>query len=157
MYLKIFAWRYNKYEYFRYFMCNRCSKMEVVAVQKDQYCHKLRFQLLCILHSDTFTASQRSYGKVIFSEVSVVLSTGGRGSPLWTETLWTQTPWIQPPGYRSPSGQRFHGQRPPLDIEPLPDRDPLGQRPLLDRYTPDWHLVVAIEAGGTHPTGMYTC
>ena len=69
----------------------------------------------------------------MFLHLSVILSTRGV-SPLWTET-----PWIETPPDRNP-----------------PDRDPLDRDP-PPRETPDWYLVTATEAGGTHPTGMHTC
>ena len=72
---------------------------------------------------------QRSYGKEVFSRVSVILSTGGGLSgrhPPWGDT---------------PSGQNT----PPARHPPHPGRQPPPQQ------------TAAAADGGTHPTGMHSC
>ena len=87
---------------------------------------------------------QRSWGKVIFSQASVILLTGG-----WYEAD-TPPRSRHPPGVDTPQEQTPSGadtppeQKPPLgaDTPPRPDTPP-------PRY--------GHRAGGTHPTGMQTC
>ena len=95
----------------------------------------------------TYYRPQRSCGKAMFSQMSVILFTGGRGSlsgrppdrdppgqiPPWTETLQTETPWTETPQTETPR-QTPSGQRPPPDRDPL-HRDP-RQRP--PRQRPPW-------------------
>ena len=72
---------------------------------------------------------QRSWGKVMFLQASVILLTGGYLTP----------PRADPPGGRHPPGA---GSRPP----------PLGTDP------PGQHAVrYGQRAGGMHPTGMQSC
>ena len=115
---------------------------------------------------------QLSWGKVIFSQASVILFTGG--------STWAGTP----PGPGTPPLTRY-----PLDqVHPLGPGTPPGTRytpspgthppgpgtPPWTRYTP-WDQVhpqgpgtppnnqvhpprrYGQQAGGTHPTGMYSC
>ena len=97
---------------------------------------------------------QRSCGKVMFSQASVILSTGGGGV------------WQIPPGRHPP------GQTPPWQT-PLPGRHPRADTtqadtPLLSACwdkRPSPCLVhagihpppAATAADGTHPTGMHSC
>ena len=71
---------------------------------------------------------QRSCGKVIFSQASIILSTGG-GDPEQTPP-WEDTPGL---GKHPPPGRHPPGQTPP----PIP--------------------AVATAVDGTHPTGMHSC
>ena len=104
---------------------------------------------------------QRSWGKVIFSQASVILSTGGGGVP------WQ----AHPPGPGTPPRTRY--------TSPGPGTPPRTRYTPGTRYTPqDWvhppgtrytprdqvHPLGAVHAGrygppagGTHPTGMHSC
>ena len=72
---------------------------------------------------------QRSWGKVIFSQASVILLKGGGST--WPGR--PPSPWADPPPPRS---------------------DPPPVRPPGTKYTPPRY---GQRAGGTHPTGMQTC
>ena len=89
--------------------------------------------LLCIMASLFFIKScyckQRSCGKVMFSQASVILFTGGRGvflsgrppgqrSPLDRDPLWTGTPWTEIPLDGDPPKQRLPPDRDPADTAP---------------------------------------
>ena len=83
-----------------------------------------------------FYRPQRSCGKVMFSQVSVILSAGGAylGShPLGRHPTCTDTPWADPPGRQPPWA----------DTQPPPGADSPGHTPTV--------------ADGTHPTGMHSC
>ena len=78
-----------------------------------------------------FYRPQRSCDKVMFSDVSVILSADApRTDTPWTDTPWTDTPWTDTPWADTPV------QTPP------------GQT--LPQQT-------AKAADGTHPTGMPSC
>ena len=91
---------------------------------------------------------QRSCGKVMFSQSSLILSTGehgrhpppgqvppGRDNPL-VDTPWQALPWTDTP----------MGRYPPADT-------PAKQTPTPGRQPPK----TATAAGGTHPSGMHYC
>ena len=89
---------------------------------------------------------------------SVILFTGGGDIPLYRNTSLQRELSLdrEPPRQRPPWIESFpQTETPriesPLDTDHLnrdpPDRDPSGL---------NWHLVVATEAGSTHPTGMHT-
>ena len=101
------------------------------------------------LHSTPITGSQscfsyfyrpqRSWGKVMFLHVSVILFTGGGGLPQCML------------GYRpDPLGTRHPQDQTPQDQTPLgPDPPPHPGAVHAGRY--------GQQAGGTHPIGMHTC
>ena len=84
-----------------------------------------------------FYRPQRSWGKVMFLHVSVILFTGGSASvlagiphpprdqapPPGADTLWSRPPW-RPPRSRSPR-TRHPWSRPPRTRHPSPSRHPL--------------------------------
>ena len=84
---------------------------------------------------------QRSWAKVMFLQVCVILFTGGRGvclSACWDNpSPWTDTPH----GAEPPQGQAPPSRPPGADTPPPPEQTTAyGQR-----------------AAGTHPTGMHSC
>ena len=73
------------------------------------------------------------WGKVIFSQASVILFTGEGVSltethPLDRDPPWQTSPWTETPLDRQRDPRDPPGQRPPWTETPL-DRDPPGQRP----------------------------
>ena len=101
---------------------------------------------------------QRSWGKVIFSQASVILLTGGSASvhagiPPGPDTPLEQTPWEQtPPRSRPPRS------RPPQELTPPRSRPP-GSRPPPGADSPGAEHAgrYGQHTGGTHPTGMQSC
>ena len=90
---------------------------------------------------------QRSCGKVMFSQASVILFTGGGG--VYAQHALGQTPPLpgrHPPG-RHPLGRHCPGQTPPLGRHV-----PQGRHPPANIPHP-----TATAAKGTHPTGMHSC
>ena len=95
---------------------------------------------------------QRSWGKVIFSQVSVMLFTGGSASvhdgippthPPWTrQAIWTRRPLDQVP-YLTPGTPR----------PGPPDQAPCPPPPTREEHTGRYGQQV----GGMHPTGMQSC
>ena len=145
--------------------------------------HSGRFWKL--LHSEGFSLSvelvlhrlrcyyrpQRSCGKVIFSQVSVILSTGGCLSQCM---LGYTSPWAYTPEGRTPR-QTTPRQTPPgqtpLSRHPRADT-PQADTPQADtprKTPPPWadtpqavtppgkHPPSATATDGTHPTGMLSC
>ena len=111
------------------------------------------------------TVRQQSWGKVMFLQVSVILFGGGWGEViLGTRSL---------PGGGYPWSHVLSGGI--SGTRSLPGMGMPGPRSLLGElgmsmgwgyvwgwvcgYPPPWyrHLVVATEAGSTHPTGMLSC
>ena len=84
--------------------------------------------------------SQRSWGKVIFSQASVILLTGGGGSASVHDG-------IPPPGADTPR------------TSPPPEQTPLGADTPQSRTPPgpEHAGVYGQRAGGRHPTGMQSC
>ena len=74
---------------------------------------------------------QRSCGKVMFSQASVILSTGDVA----------ETPWANTPRVDTPSAQCMLGYTPPPQC-------------MLGSTTPP---PMATAANGRHPTGMHSC
>ena len=115
---------------------------------------------------------QRSWGKVMFLQASVILLTGGEGVPhppdyvpprLSTPGLCTHWPMYPldyvPPGLHTPQDYV-----PPWDYVPPGLHTPRLHTPpdyVLPRIcTPQEYvppLVDGLCAGGTHPTGMHSC
>ena len=109
---------------------------------------------------------QRSCGKVMFSQVSVILSTG--------EGVCGRHPLGRHPSRQTPPGQtplsRHRLSRHSLSTPSpgqTPSRHPSGQTPptqCMMGYTPPcpvhagiYPLLAATAADGTHPTGMHSC
>ena len=111
---------------------------------------------------------QRSYGKVMFLHLSVILSTGG----VCPSACWDTPPRQTPPGRHPLWADTPSGQTPALGRHPLgrpPRADPLAQYMLgythpaqciLGYTTPPpcpvhskIHMAIAVH--GTHPTGMH--
>ena len=106
-----------------------------------------------------FYRPQHSCDKVMFSQASVILYTGGGG-------VW-QTPPGRHPSGRHPPGQTSPGRRPPRQTRPL-SRHPPQVDTLLPSACWDTHPLpsawwdippppVATAADVTHPTGMHSC
>ena len=96
-----------------------------------------------------FYRPQHSCDKVMFSQASAILSTGGGG-------VW-QTPPGRHPSGRHPPGQTSPGRHPPPIQTPPLGRHPPGRHPpaqCMLGYTPP---PVATAADVTHPTGMHSC
>ena len=94
---------------------------------------------------------QRSWGKVMFLQVSVILLTGGvclsACSGIPHPTPWSRHPSLEqtPPGSRQPPGSRH----PPWEQTPWSRTPPPPPPERAGRYSQ--------RAGGTHPTGMQSC
>ena len=110
---------------------------------------------------------QRSWGKVMFLQVCVILFTGGEyltryppgpgtpprpgtppGTRYTTRTRYTPLDQVHPPRSGTPPQNQVH---PPYQVHP-PDQvhPPIpGTPPGPGRY--------GLHAGGTHPTGMQSC
>ena len=86
---------------------------------------------------EIFTVRNSSCGKVMFSQASVILSTGGSGRHP-PDTPWADTPWADIPSGQTPSGQTSLLGRhslPGADTLPgqtTPRQTPPGRRPLLE-------------------------
>ena len=126
-------------------------------------CPKKYMETSAIFH---FYRPQRSWAKVMFLQVSVILSTGGGGfclSACWDagppRTRDTLPDQADPPEPGSPPGPG----RPPRTRQtpPGPRRPPLdhadppgpGRPPPPPKQTPAYGQWAA----GTHPTGMHSC
>ena len=99
------------------------------------YSFLLHLPCLSVKLSRLFTHNyrpQRSWGKVIFSQVSVILSTGGGGRGMWHPSMPCSR------GVSDPGGVAWSGGSAPGGY--------LVETPRT-----------ATAAGGTHPTGMYSC
>ena len=120
----------------------------------------------------TYYRPQRSWGKVMFSQASVILFTweGVYPSMHWADTHRAYTPLGRHPR-QTPPGRHQPGQTPP-------DRHPLGRHPWVDTPRPDTSLgrhppgrhppeqtptwpepppPTATAVDGTHPTGIHSC
>ena len=97
------------------------------------------------LCSFVYYRPQRSWGKVMFLQASVILLTGGQGGT--SPPLGADTP---PPEQTSP------GADPPgADTTPLEQTHPPEQTP--PPPTGEHGVRYGQRAGGTHPTGMQSC
>ena len=132
--------------------------------------------------SSLVTVRNSSCGKVMFSQASVILSTGrgwgsGRHPPGQTPPGKTP-PWADTPLGRHSARQILLGKTPPWSDTPL-GRHPLGGHPLpLGRHQPPGQTPpptpvrhhpppradlptspqeTATAVDGTHPTGMHSC
>ena len=121
-------------------------------------------QIECFLVGENYYRPQRSWGKVMFLHVSVILFTGGWGvcpiacwdtSPLGPEA---GTPWDQAPPRagttrtRHSPGTRYHPGAGTLH--------PPGTRHPLELALPPSAVHAGIygqQASGMHPTGMQSC
>ena len=83
-----------------------------------------------------FYRPQRSWGKVMFLQVSVILLTGGAGG------------YLTPPQSTPPS---------PLEQTPPRSRHPPEQTASPGADPPEHAVRYGQRAGGTHPTGMQSC
>ena len=121
------------------------------------------------LSTTSFYRSQRSCGKIMFTQTSVILFTGGLYPSMhwadtpWQTPPWVDTPWANPPlADTPPLGRHCLGRHPPWQTPPL-GRHPLGRHPPGQtspaRQTPPWADIppMATAADGTHPTGMHSC
>ena len=89
---------------------------------------------------------QHSCGKVMFSQESAILFTGG--------SVWQTSPLGQIPLLgRDPLGQTLPGQTPPWADNPWADTPAWIDTPL----PADTPQQAATAADGKHPTGMYSC
>ena len=86
-----------------------------------------------------FYRPQRSWAKVMFLQVCVILFTGG--------CLPQCMLGYHPPGADTPQDQIPPRSRSPLEQTPSQDQTPLGKQ------TPAYGQ----RAAGTHPTGMHSC
>ena len=109
----------------------------------------------CAIHATLFfTARKRSWGKVMFLHVSVILFTGSGG---WYPSMlcrWYPSMPCRPPG-RGVSRPTLRGLSRPTPRGRSPGPRPGGcvsQHAL--RQTPPWMATAAV---GTHPTGMHSC
>ena len=113
---------------------------------------------------------QRSYGKVMFSQASVILFTAGclPDTPRQTPPTWADTPEADtPPGQTPPSGQISPSRHIPFADTPLGRHTPFVDTPYADtplgrhthlppgRTSPSQQTATA--ADGTHHTGMHSC
>ena len=93
-----------------------------------------------------FYRPQRSCGKVMFSQASVILFTRG--------CVWQTPPGRHPPGRypsgRHPTAQCMLGYTPPLPSACWDSHSPVQ---CMLGYAPQ----PATAVGGTHPTGMHSC
>ena len=89
---------------------------------------------------------QRSWGRVIFSQASVILSTGGRAPGQ-----------VPPQDHVHPPGTRY----PPQDqVTPRPGTPPRTRYTPRDQVQPPRSSAcqeIDQQTGGTHPTGMHSC
>ena len=122
--------------------------------------HTGRIEIEIPLARHNIYRPQRSWGKVMFLHVSVILFTGGN--------TWAGPPrQVHPPGRYTPcqvhpvAGTHWAGT-PPRQVAPQAGTPP-GRHP-LSRYTPrasiSWPqcmLGYSQQAGGTHPTGLHSC
>ena len=117
---------------------------------------------------------QRSCGKVMFSQASVILFTGGGDTPQ-TDTPWADTPFARHPPADTPLGrppwadtprqtcprQPPPGQTPlrqtPQADTPQADTPSPGQTPLKADTPPPIPQQTATAADSTHPTRMHSC
>ena len=111
---------------------------------------------------------QRSSGKVMFSQASLILTTGGGVHPSmhWGRhplplcmlgytapqpyTPWADTPQANIPPGRLPPGQTPPGQKPPWADTPSWQTLLSGRHPLV-------HPPMPTAVDGMHPTGMHSC
>ena len=109
-----------------------------------------------------FHRPQRSWGKVMFLQASVILLYRGWGClpqcMLGTHPPRQQTPSrADPPGSRHPTGEQ-KSPPPKEQIPPWSRHPPIGRHP--PEQTPPLHSMLGDtvnNAGGTHPTGMQSC
>ena len=84
---------------------------------------------------------QRSYSKVMFLHLSVILFTGGVSASSPGQVPWADTPL---------------GRHPLWADTPTPGQTPPAQYILI--HTPSQCMLgYGQQAGGTHPTGMHSC
>ena len=100
---------------------------------------------------------QRSCGKVMFLQASVILLTGGGGGYL-TPTPPKQTPpgADTPPPEQTPPGAETYPP-PEQTHTPLEQIPPEQTPPRADTTPPEHAVRYGQRAGGTHPTGMQSC
>ena len=106
-------------------------------------CKKLQRKLL-------FTVRQWSYGKVMYSLVSVILSTGREclvPGPFLGWVCLVSGPFLGVVGILGDTRKGWVYQRYTKYIHPL-------KKIHMPLY---WRLLVASEVDGTHPTGMISC
>ena len=84
-------------------------------------------------------------GKVMFSQVSVILSTGGKVYTHWKTLPLGRHPQADTPLRQTPPRQTSPSRQTPLPIRQTPRRQ-----------TPPPHET-ATAVDGTHPTGMHSC
>ena len=100
-----------------------------------------------LIPSSNFYRPQRSWGKVMFLHVSVILLTGGVSASVHAgihHPPWKQTPT---PGADTSPGADTPGADTPGADTPLEETPPGAVH--AGRH--------GQQAGGTHPTGMHTC
>ena len=114
-------------------------------------------QIWCPLH---FYHLQRSCSKVMFSQASVILSTGemsARHTPPGRHPLGRHLP----PRQTHPQGRNLPGKTspPPPSRQTPQGRNPLGKHPQADTpgQNPPSPSRPATAADGTYPTGMHSC
>ena len=103
----------------------------------------------CIQSSHIYRP-QRSWGKVMFLQASVILSTGGGSASVHAgiPSLWEQAGIPSPDQAGTPLGAGIPPRADPPEQAPPGSRHPPGAKH-AGRYGQC--------AGGTHPTGMQTC
>ena len=84
---------------------------------------------------------QRSCGKVMFSQASVILFTGRQTPPPWADTPLADTPGRHPPPSQTP---------------PWTDTIPGQTPPYADTTPPPLSTEMATAVDGMHPTGMHS-
>ena len=108
-----------------------------------------------------FYRPQRSWGKVMFFHVSVILFTGGRDLPHcmlgYTHTLGPEAGTPLPPRTRGRTPHPQEQTPPPPGSRPLPDQAPPRSRPPWDPPSAVHAGRYGQQAGGTHPIGMQSC
>ena len=104
-------------------------------------CHLCPASFKVCPQSSLITCRKRSYGKVMFLHLSVILSTGGGLSAPMHAGIHppNRTPWADTPS---------------LGRHPLPGQTP---PPWADTPWADTPQQMATAADSTHPTGMHSC
>ena len=120
----------------------------------------LHFREILRMFFAVFTVRNRSCGKVMFLQVSVIVFTGGGGGVVSQHALQVskgvypsmpcRSPGPHPGGFQA---QTWGGSRPTPGGVFRPT--PRGVYPSMHIGRPPWLTATAV--GGTHPTGMHSC
>ena len=109
--------------------------------------------LVVLMHRVSYYRPQRSWAKVMFLQVCVILFTGGRGVCL--SACWDDTPREQTPQEHTPPWSRHPPPR--ADTHPLEQTPPGADTPPEQTPPPEQTMAYGQRAAGTHPAGMHSC